>query len=141
MTEALVKEGDTEYFYADDTDRLTSAKSPDQIITYTYDDRDRLILTVTAPNDGTDDSEINAQSDDTANDSTDNSATEPDNDEEAVETTYTYSVYTGEQLLLQFTSTRSYDYNSITADYPVAATAFTVQRENDAVKAPTVPDM
>lgn len=136
----LVKEGDTEYFYADDTDRLTSAKSPDQIITYTYDDRDRLILAVTAPNDGTDDSEINAQSDDTANDSTDNSATEPDNDEEAVETTYTYSVYTGEQLLLHFTSTRSYDYNSITADYPVAATAFTVQRENDAVKAPTVPD-
>lgn len=136
----LVKEGDTEYFYADDTDRLTSTKSPDQITTYTYDDRDRLILTVTAPNDGTDDSEINAQSDDTANDSTDNSATEPDDDEEAVETTYTYSVYTGEQLLLQFTSTRSYDYNSITADYPVAATAFTVQRENDAVKAPTVPD-
>ena len=136
----LVKEGDTEYFYADDTDRLTSAKSPDQIITYTYDNRNRLILTVTAPNDGTDDSEINAQSDDTANDSTDNSATEPDDDEEAVETTYTYSVYTGEQLLLQFTSTRSYDYNSITADYPVAATAFTVQRENDAVKAPTVPD-
>lgn len=136
----LVKEGDTEYFYADDTDRLTSTKSPDQIITYTYDDRDRLILTVTAPNDGTDDSEINAQSDDTANDSTDNSATEPDDDEEAVETTYTYSVYTGEKLLLQFTSTRSYDYNSITADYPVAATAFTVQRENDTVKAPTVPD-
>lgn len=136
----LVKEGDTEYFYADDTDRLTSTKSPDQIITYTYDNRNRLILTVTAPNDGTDDSEFNAQSDDTANDSTDNSATEPDDDEEAVETTYTYSVYTGEQLLLQFTSTRSYDYNSITADYPVAATAFTVQRENDAVKAPTVPD-
>lgn len=136
----LVKEGDTEYFYADDTDRLTSTKSPDQIITYTYDDRDRLILTVTAPNDGTDDSEINAQSDDTANDSTDNSATEPDGDEEAVETTYTYSVYTGEQLLLQFTSTRSYDYDSITTNYPVAATAFTVQRENDAVKAPTVPD-
>ena len=136
----LVKEGDTEYFYTDDTDRLTSTKSPDQITTYTYDDRDRLILTVTAPNDGTDDSEINAQSDDTANDSTENSATEPDNDEEAVETTYTYSVYTGEQLLLQFTSTRSYDYDSITADYPVAATAFTVQRENDAVKAPTVPD-
>lgn len=136
----LVKEGDTEYFYADDTDRLTSTKSPDQIITYTYDNRNRLILTVTAPNDGTDDSEINAQSDDTANDSTDNSATEPDDDEEAVETTYTYSVYTGEKLLLQFTSTRSYDYNSITADYPVAATAFTVQRENDTVKAPTVPD-
>lgn len=136
----LVKEGDTEYFYADDTDRLTGTKSPDQITTYTYDDQERLILTVTAPNDGTDDSEINAQSDDTANDSTDNSATEPDDDEEAVETTYTYSVYTGEKLLLQFTSTHSYDYNSITADYPVAATAFTVQRENDTVKAPTVPD-
>ncbi len=136
----LVKEGDTEYFYADDTDRLTSTKSPDQITTYTYDDQERLILTVTAPNDGTDDSEINAQSDDTSNDSADNSVTEADDDEEAVETTYTYSVYTGEQLLLQFTSTRSYDYNSITANYPVAATAFTVQRENDAVKAPTVPD-
>lgn len=133
----LVKEGDTEYFYADDTDRLTSTKSPDQIITYTYDDRDRLILTVTAPNDGTDDSEINAQSDDTANDSTDNSATEPDDDEEAVETTYTYSVYTGEKLLLQFTSTRSYDYNSITADYPVAATAFTVQSAEDSANRTT----